>query len=258
MRECTFLPKVKNYTRPADLTLTQNDITLQATDKSSFIASPQYAHRSEKLYMQGKLMQRPKTDKSTLEVELEKNADQLTFHPQINKKAPNHSKNNSISIKNADKVIQRMKKGRELVQEAKRKLEKNLYNENDSKLPPFRFTLDKPKKANSKPPQRNTHLNQTINHNTTQNLMNESCGHINPQKVAKPPVSRTPSHHNFFEEDDHFLHKEIEKRSIAQNTEASKHSDVENTHHVEAKSVYNSIQKPSEIIEEKNEENKGN
>lgn len=138
--ECTFKPKTNAGSRLPTTTTNRYENSYDGEA---------YNFRGERLYKLADT-KAPKIDRSTNEVEFEKSAENCTFQPRINRsaKTPLRSTNRSFaSSKDFNKSVERIKKGRERREQVKMLTDARGFNPKDENLPRFKFTLEKPKKA---------------------------------------------------------------------------------------------------------------
>jgi len=141
LEECTFKPKTNVASR---LPTTTTNRYQNSYDEEA------YNFRGERLYKLAET-KRPRVDRSNIEVEFEKSAENCTFQPRINRgtKTPMRSSNRSslASSKDFNKSVERIKKGRERREQVRMLTDARGFNPADENLPRFKFTLEKPKKA---------------------------------------------------------------------------------------------------------------
>mmetsp|Transcript_1692 Transcript_1692/g.1530 ORF Transcript_1692/g.1530 Transcript_1692/m.1530 type:complete len:309 (-) Transcript_1692:49-975(-) len=152
VKACSFKPKISEYIRPMNLhddVLARTHETMNTSGERS-VNMPHFTHVGDRLHHESKMNPRPRVDRNTQDIEYEKSVEELTFYPDTakfrnlhkNLKKRRHSADLSSS-KNFNKFLDRQNKARELKEQARHVLEKNLFKENDDLLPPFRFGNEK-------------------------------------------------------------------------------------------------------------------
>ena len=121
IKECTFKPKI-NLTSPLYLNLTKEKYKKFLTKKNT---DNKKLNRIEEMYQQGKQTVKSRKDRSIMEIEVEQQLHECTFHPQLhtfqNKKQEKVKfKNDIYNEKQYISLYERLKKGRlnQLVKES--------------------------------------------------------------------------------------------------------------------------------------------
>lgn len=127
-KNCTFKPKTNNY-RPHQ----HPDESRADESQTSYGLREGTGDKCFDLYQLSLLKQQQKADKTSEEVEFEKNKNELTFQPNLNKKKPKSSaKRHKVNQRSVMDTIERMRRARE-EREYKRSMTERGYQPGVSK-----------------------------------------------------------------------------------------------------------------------------